>query len=94
MSGKTPAATGPAAKAKPSPPAATHLAASLRVVASHLHMRRVTVDAARDEVLNAARAVQAGTAGPEIKTLVARLEKVSGASLAELAKAAEGWREV
>jgi hypothetical protein len=57
-------------------------------------MRRVTVDAARDEVLNAARAVQAGTAGPEIKSLVARLEKVSGASLAELAKAAEGWREV
>ena len=31
-------------RAKATPPAATHLAASMRVVASHLHIRRVTID--------------------------------------------------
>jgi hypothetical protein len=80
--------------ATPVAAAATHLAASMRVVTSHLHMRRATIDAARDVVLAAARAVKAGTAGPELVTLVARLEKVTGAGIAELAKAAEGWREV
>jgi hypothetical protein len=81
-------------RAKATPPAATHLAASMRVVASHLHIRRATIDTARDAVIDAARAVKAGTAGPEIATLVARLENVTGVGIAELAKAAEGWREV
>ena len=81
-------------RAKATPPAATHLAASMRVVASHLHMRRATIDTARDAVLDAARAIKAGTAGPEITTLVARLEKVTGVGIAQLGKAAEGWREV
>jgi hypothetical protein len=66
----------------------------MRVVASHLHMRRVTIDTARDVVLDAARAVKAGTTEPEIAILIARLEKVTGVGIAELAKAAEGWREV
>jgi hypothetical protein len=66
----------------------------MRVVASHLHIRRATIDTARDAVIDAARAVKAGTATPEVETLVARLEKVTGASIAELDKAAEGWREV
>jgi hypothetical protein len=78
------------AKAKPVAP---HLAASMRVVASQLHMRRVTVDTARDEVLKAAHWIQASTGGPETKTLVARLEKVTGVGVAELAKAAKSWRE-
>ena len=64
-------------RAKAIPPAATHLAASMRVVASHLHIRRVTIDTARDAVIEAARAVKAGTAGPETENLVARLEKVT-----------------
>jgi hypothetical protein len=76
------------------PPAPTHLAASMRVVASHLHVRRVTIDTARDEVLDAARRIKTSTAGPETLGLVARLEKVTGASIAELGKAAEAWREV
>jgi hypothetical protein len=66
----------------------------MRVVASHLHTRRVTIDTARDEVLNAARHTKAGTGGPEIARLVARLEKVTGVDIAALGKAAEGWREV
>ena len=84
----------PVAKAAPPAPTATHLAASMRVVASHLHMRRVTIDTARDAALDAARAAKAGTAGPEISTLIARLEKVTGVGIAELGKAADGWREV
>jgi hypothetical protein len=66
----------------------------MRVVASHLHMRRATIDTARDEVLQAAHKVKAGTAGPEVETLVARLEKVTGVGIAELGNAAEEWREV
>jgi hypothetical protein len=80
--------------APPAPPKPTHLAASMRVVASHLHMRRVTIDTARDEVLQAAEKVKSGATTPKIETLVARLEKVTGASIAELAGAAERWREV
>jgi len=81
-------------RAKATPPAATHLAASMRVVASHLHVRRATIDTAREVVLDAARAVKAGTATPEVVTLVDRLENVTGVGIAEPAKAAEGWREV
>ena len=81
-------------RAEAIPPAATHLAASLRFVASHLHMRYVSVDVARSEVLDAAQTVKAGTAGPEMENLAARLEKVTGVGIAELGKAAEGWREV
>ena len=80
--------------AKPATPLATHLAASMRVVASHLHMRRVTIDIARDAVRDAARAVKAGTAGLETEMLVSRLEKVTRVGIAELGKAAGGWREV
>jgi hypothetical protein len=70
------------------------LAASMRVVASHLHMRRVSIADTKDEVLDAAKRVKGGTATPELETLVARLEKVTGVGIGELAKAAEGWREV
>jgi hypothetical protein len=66
----------------------------MRVVASYLHMRRVTIDTARDQVLGAAEKVKAGTAGPEIATLVARLEEVTGVGFAELARAAKDWTEI
>ena len=35
-----------------------------------------------------------GVAGPETQTLVAKLEKVTGVSVAELAAAAEEWPDV
>lgn len=81
---------------KPIPAAAgpTHLAASMRVVASHLHVRRTSIDDTREEVIDAAKRTKAGTATPEVATLVARLEKVTGVRIADLAKAAEGWRDV
>ena len=44
---------------------ATHLAASMRVVASIQHRRRVMVADARDAVLEAAQRVQDGITGPE-----------------------------
>jgi hypothetical protein len=83
-----------ATRGKAPPPTATHLAASMRVVASHIHMRRITIDTARGAVIDAARLVKAGGASPEIETLVARLEKVTGVGIAELGKVAEDWREV
>ena len=72
-------------------PAATLLAASARVLASHLQMNRLTLDCARDEVLDAARRVKEGVAGSDVVHLVARLEKVTGVGIVELAKAAQGW---
>jgi hypothetical protein len=70
------------ATAKP----ALHLTASMRVVASHLHMRRVSVDIARDTVQEAAQRVAAGSITPEIESLRARLEKATGCPIAELAQ--------
>jgi len=53
---------------------ATHLAASMRVVASIQHRRRVTVADAREAVLEAAQRVEDGIAGPETLLLVERRE--------------------
>jgi len=63
---------------------ATHLAASMRVVASVQH-RRVSIADAREAVLEAAQRVEDCIPGPETLTLVERLEKVTGAGLVELA---------
>ena len=79
--GKTPAA-----------PAVAHLAATLRVVASHLHTRRTTIAEARRQVLELAERIRSGVAGPESETLRARLEKVTGVDLTELIKHAKGWQ--
>ncbi len=73
----------------PSPP--KHMAASMRVVASHAHVRHVSLAAARDEVQQAASRIESGTAGPETERRVARLEKVTGCAIAELAKHAQPW---
>ena len=56
---------------------ATHFAASMRVVASIQHRRRVTVADAREAVLEAAQRVEDGIAGPETLLLVERLERVT-----------------
>lgn len=77
--------------APPAPPKPTHLAASMRVVASHLHMRRVDIATARQSVLEAAEHVASGIAGDESLSLAARLEKVTGSSIAELAVFAKDW---
>jgi hypothetical protein len=49
-------------------------------------MRRVSVELARDTVLEAAQRVAEGSIAPEIETLRARLEKATGCGIAELAK--------
>lgn len=72
-------------------PAPAHLAATLRVVASHLHTRRTTIAVAREAVLELDERIRSGVAGPESETLRARLEKVTGVDLAELVKHAEAW---
>ena len=64
-------------------------AASLRVVRWYLHARGMSIETARDQVLEAGRRVEASNVTPEIVTLVARLEKVTGVGIAELAKAAK-----
>lgn len=74
--------------APPAPPKPTHLAASMRVVASHLHMRRVDVATAKRSVQEAAEQIAAGIAGHESESLAMRLEKVTGANIAELARLA------
>ena len=63
----------------------------MRVVASHLHMRRVSVDIARDTVLEAARRVADGALTPEVERLRARLEKATGCPIAELGEHAKAW---
>lgn len=75
----------------PKPPEATHLTASMRVVATHVHMRHVTAAQAREEVLQAAMRVADGSETPEILTLRLRLEKATGVPIAELAKHAASW---
>ena len=70
-----------------------HLAASLKVVQSHQHRPRATIADARDAVLVAAGKVAAGQADAETEELVRRLEKVTGATLAELEQAAKGWTD-
>lgn len=75
--------------ASPSKP--THLAASMRVVASHLHMRRVDIATAKRSVQEAAEHIAAGIAGPESESLATRLEEVTGSPIAELAQLANDW---
>ena len=45
----------------------------MRVVASHLHMRRVSVEIARDTILEAVHRIESGSITHEIETLCARL---------------------
>jgi hypothetical protein len=63
----------------------------MRVVASTSHMRLVSVEVARDSVLEAAKRVADGSVTPEVETLRLRLEKATGVSISELATFAEKW---
>ena len=80
------------------PPTPQHLASSMRVVASHLHMRRATIAVTNENrnqtptlaEVGLALHIATGVAGPETEQLAARLEKVTGASIAELDQVRRG----
>ena len=63
----------------------------MRVFASHLPVRRATVDTASDTVLEAAKRVAAGRITPEIETMRLQLETATGVPLDELAKHVQAW---
>ena len=63
----------------------------MRVVASHIYVRRVDIATAKRAVQEAAEHIAAGIAGPESEGLATRLEKVTGASISELARLAKDW---
>ena len=71
-----------------------HLAASLQVVRLHQRRRHIAVADPRRAVTEAAQRVAEGVAGPESAALVAKLEKATGVSIAELPAAAEQWPDV
>ena len=62
-----------------------HIAASLRIVSKHLHVRKVAIAAARDAIQRAAKM-------PELhQAMVAELEQVTGMRVAELAELTKKW---
>jgi hypothetical protein len=70
---------------------ATHLAASMRVVASIEHRRRVSIADAAWRSCRTAERVESGLAGPDTLLLVERLEKwYRFSGITELARFAEG----
>ena len=72
-------------------PKALHLTASLQVVRAHQRRRHVSIEDARKAIKEGALRIAQGTAGPETQQLAAKLEKVTGCSIAELAAFAEDW---
>lgn len=65
----------------------------MQVLRAHQRRRLVTVDDARQAVLEVADRVAAGVAGPDTQRLAARLEKATGVTLTELARHAQHWPE-
>ena len=65
----------------------------MKVVRAHQRRRHVTVEDARNEVQTAALRTAEGVGGPETANLVAKLEKATGCSIAELAVYSEQWPE-
>ena len=70
---------------------ALHLTASMKVVRAHQRRRQVSIEDTRRAVLEAAERVAEGVAGPESESLAAKLEKVTGVGIVELAKPVEQW---
>jgi hypothetical protein len=70
-----------------------HLTASMQVVRAHQRRRHVTVGDTRTAVMETAHRLAEGVAGPETQGLAAKLEKITGCSIAELAVHADGWPE-
>src|SRR5689334_23053784 len=61
-----------------------HIAASLRIVSKHLHVRKVSIMAARDAIQRAAKA-------PVYGPMVDELEQATGMPIAELAELTKKW---
>ena len=72
---------------------ALHLTASMKVVRATQRRRHVTLGDVREAIKNAAYLTGIGDPGLETRALVARLEKATGVSIAELAIHAEDWPE-
>ena len=68
-----------------------HLAASMRVVAIHLSMRRVSVSATKYMVAETARQAAEGAPLPAVERLREHLERETGCSIAQLAAHAQRW---
>ena len=71
-----------------------HLTAAMQVVRAHQRRRHVTVADTRDAIKEAALHNATGAPGPETVPLVAKLEKATGCSIAELVTYAEHWPDV
>ena len=63
-----------------------HIAASLRVVAKHLHMPKLSIATARAAVERAAKPTT-----NEERAMVEELERVTGLSIAELVERSKAW---
>ena len=73
---------------------ALHLTASIKVVRAHQRRRHVSIEDTRRAVQEAALRIAQGVAGAETQELAAKLEKMTGVSIAELAVHAEEWPDV
>ena len=63
----------------------------MQVLRAHQRRRHVTVAEAREAVKEASLLTATGMPGPETQALVAKLEKVTGVGVSELAVFAEDW---
>jgi hypothetical protein len=63
----------------------------MQVVRAHEHRRRVSIAVARRAISEAAERIADGVAGPETQALVAKLEKMTGCSIGDLATTAKKW---
>ena len=63
----------------------------MQVLRAHQRRRHVTVNDAQEAVKDAALLTATGMPGPETQALVAKLEKVTGVSVSQLAVFAEDW---
>jgi hypothetical protein len=66
----------------------------MKIVRAHQRRRHVSIEDARRAVHEAALRIAEGVAVPETEQFAAKLEKMTGVSIAELAVHAEQWPEV
>ena len=65
----------------------------MKVVRAHQRRRHVSIEDTRRAVQESALRIAQGVAGPETQELVAKLEKATRCTIAELAVHAEQWPE-
>ena len=65
----------------------------MQVVRAHQRRRHVSIEDTRRAVQEAALRIAQGAAGPETEQLAAKLEKMTGCTIAELAVHADQWPE-